>query len=94
MAVRCFRGYNWKLETGDWNMINQRIENIVNFIREARDEADCFAEHVMYFMAFLLLGAGFIALAFTICMLAFTIPKVFIPLYFSIFILWQGYKRL
>ena len=75
-------------------MLNQRIEKAVQFIREARDEADCFAEHVMYFTAFLLLGAGFIALAFTICLLAFTIPKVFIPIYLSIFILWQGYKRL
>ena len=75
-------------------MINQRIENIVKFIREARDEADCFAEYVVYFMAFLLLGAGFIATAFTICLLVFSFPKVVIPLYFSIFILWQGYKRL
>lgn len=75
-------------------MINQRIENVVKFIREARDEADCFGEHVMYFIAFLLLGAGFVTLAFVICMLAFSFPKVVIPLYFSIFILWQGYKRL
>ena len=75
-------------------MINQRIENIVNFVRELRDEADCFAEHVMYFVAFLAFGTGFIAIAFAICMLAFSFPKVVIPFYFSIFILWQGYKRL
>lgn len=75
-------------------MINQRIENIVNFVREVRDEADCFAEHVMYFMVFLVWGAGFIAIAFMICLLVFSFPKVVIPISLSIFILWQGYKRL
>ena len=75
-------------------MINQRIEKVVTFVREAREEADCLYEHIMYFVAFLLIGLGFIGIAFAICMLAFSFPKVFIPIYFSIFILWQGYKRL
>lgn len=75
-------------------MINQRIENAVKFIREARDEADSLGEHIMLFASVLFIGIGFIFLAFAICLLAFEFPKVFIPIYFSIFILWQGYKRL
>ena len=75
-------------------MINQRIENVLNFIREARDEADSLEDHILFFVVFLLMGAGIIFFSFLLCFLAFTFPKVFIPLYFSIFILWQGYKRL
>ena len=75
-------------------MINQKIEQAVKFIREARDEADNLEERIIFFLAFLLIGTLFIVLAFMLCMLVFTIPRVFIPLYFSIFVLWQGYKRL
>ena len=75
-------------------MLNQRIENIVNFVREARDEADCLGEHILFFSAFLLMATGVGFIGFGVVALAFTIPKVFIPLYLSIFILWQGYKRL
>ena len=75
-------------------MLNQRIENIVNFVREARDEADCLGERIMFFGAFLFIGFCSIFFAFALCMLAFSFPKVFIPIYFTIFILWQGYKRL
>lgn len=75
-------------------MLNQRIEHVVKFIREARDEADSLGERIMFFVAFLMIGFGFIGIAFTLCSLVFIVPKVFIPLYFSIFVLWQGYKRL
>ena len=70
------------------------IENAINFIREARDEADSLEDRILFFVVFLLMGVGIIFFAFLLCFLAFTFPKVFIPLYFSIFILWQGYKRL
>ncbi|RKU21034.1 hypothetical protein C6499_22710 [Candidatus Poribacteria bacterium] len=75
-------------------MINQRIEHVVKFIREARDEADSLGERILFFVAFLLIGTAVAAFAYLLCMLAFTAPKVFIPIYFSIFILWQGYKHL
>lgn len=75
-------------------MINQTIENAVKFIREARDEADGLGEHIMFFVSFLMIGFGFTFIAFTLCSLVFIAPKVFIPLYFSIFVLWHGYKRL
>ena len=75
-------------------MINQRIEKAVQFIREARDEADCLGEQIMYFFAFLLIAAGVGFIGFGVVALAFSFPKVFIPLYLIIFILWQGYKRL
>ena len=75
-------------------MINQTIENAVKFIREARDEADSLGEHIMFFVAFLLIGTASVSCAFLLISLVFTFPKVFIPLYFSIFILWHGYKRL
>ena len=75
-------------------MINQRIETVVNFIREARDEADGLEEHILSFIAFLFMGICCITFAFLFCMLAFTFPKVCIPLYLGIFVLWQGYKRL
>lgn len=75
-------------------MLNQRIEHVVKFIREARDDADGLDEHIMFFVVFLMIGFGFIGIAFTLVSLVFIAPKVFIPLYFSIFVLWQGYKRL
>ena len=75
-------------------MKSQIIENAINFIREARDEADSLEERILFFVVFLLMGVGMIFFSFLLCFLAFTFPKVFIPLYFSIFILWQGYKRL
>lgn len=75
-------------------MIAQKIENVVNFIREARDDADDLSERIMLFIAFLLIGFGIIVVAVVLCSLIFIIPKVIIPLYFTIFILWQGYKRL
>jgi len=75
-------------------MLNQSIENIVNFVRETRDEADCLGEHILFFFTFLMLAIGVGFIGFSVVALAFTIPKVFIPIYLSIFILWQGYKRL
>ena len=75
-------------------MINQRIENAVKFIREARDEADDLEDHILLFIGLLVIGIGFIGIAFLLVFLVFTVPKVFIPIYFSIFVLWQGYKRL
>ena len=88
MVVLCFPEY-WKVE-----MVNQRIEQVVAFIREARDEADSLGERILFFVAFLLIGTAFIAFAFLLVFLVFEVPRVFIPLYFTIFILWQGYKRL
>lgn len=75
-------------------MINQRIEHVVTFIREARDEADSLGERILFFVAFLMIGTAFIGFAFLLVFLVFNAPRVFIPLYFTIFILWQGYKRL
>ena len=59
-------------------MINQKIENIVNFIREARDEAENFGEHILLFLSLMLIGTVAIFFAFVLCMLVFTEPKVFI----------------
>ena len=74
--------------------INQIIEDAVEFIREARDEADDLGDRILFFCAFLLIGISIIFFVFLFCMLAFTFPRVVIPIYFSVFILWQGYKRL
>lgn len=74
-------------------MITQKTENVVNFIREARDAEDNLGWRVLFFFTFLIIGFTVIFFAFVLCWLAFTFPKVFIPLYFTIFILWQGYKR-
>ena len=63
-------------------------------IREARDEADNLEERILFFVAFLLIGFGAIAVVSVFLGLAFTFPKVFIPIYLTIFILWQVYKRL
>lgn len=75
-------------------MIQEKIDNAINFIREARDEADDLSERILYFVVFIFMGVGIITLGFIFCMLVFTFPRVFIPIYFSIFVLWQGYKRL
>ena len=75
-------------------MLNQRIDQLVTCIREARDEADNLGERILFFVGFLVIGCAFGFFLFLFCMLAFTLPKFFIPLYVSIFVLWQGYKRL
>lgn len=75
-------------------MINQKIEQTLNFIREARDESDCLGERILFFVAFVFIGITVISFAYLFCMLAFTLPKVFIPIYVTLFVLWQGYKRL
>ena len=75
-------------------MLNQTIENVVAFIREAREEADSFGEQLLFFVAFITIGLILISGTFIICALVFSFPKVVIPIYLSIFILWQGYKRL
>ena len=63
-------------------------------MREARDEADGLGERIIFFVSFLMIGTIAVGGAFMLISLVFTIPRVFIPLYLSIFILWQGYKRL
>ena len=75
-------------------MINETIENVVECIREARDEAESFGEQILFFVAFITIGLTLISVTFIICALVFSFPKVVIPIYLSIFILWQGYKRL
>lgn len=74
--------------------MGDKIAGILDFIREARDEADSLEEHILLFVTFLLIAVGIVFVAFTLLMLAFTLPRVFLPIYFTIFILWQGYKRL
>ena len=75
-------------------MINETIENVAECIREARDEAGSFGEQILFFVAFITIGLTLISVTFIICALVFSFPKVVIPIYLSIFILWQGYKRL
>ena len=74
--------------------MGDKIAGVLNFIREARDEADTVEEHILLFFTFLLIGVGTVFIASTFLMLAFTFPRVFLPICFTIFILWQGYKRL
>ena len=71
-----------------------KIEGVLNFIREARDEADGLEEHILIFVSFVLIGAAIAFFGYLFVMLAFTFPRVIVPIYFTIFILWQGYKRL
>lgn len=71
-----------------------KIERVVGFIREARDDADSLDEHVVYFICFLMIAIGIGFLAFSLILLLFILPRFFIPVYLTIFVLWQGYKRL
>ena len=75
-------------------MINETIENAVEFIREAREEAEGFGEQILFFVAFITMGLTLISGMFIICALVFSFPKVVIPIYLSLLILWQLYKRL
>ena len=74
--------------------MNDKIASVLNFIREVRDESDSLEERILFFVALLLLGVGIVFIAFLLIFLAFAVPRVFIPMYFTLFILWQGYKRL
>ena len=67
---------------------------VIDFIRGARDEAESLGEHIMLFIAFLITATAIGCIAAALIFFVFTMPKFFIPLYFAIFILWQGYKRL
>ena len=71
-----------------------KVEQVIGFIRETRDDADSLADHIMYFVCFLMIAIGIVFLAFALILLLFLLPRFFIPLYVTIFILWQGYKRL
>ena len=71
-----------------------KIESVLNSIREARDEADGLEERILLFVSFVLIGAAIAFFGYLFVMLAFTFPRVIVPIYFTIFILWQGYKRL
>ena len=75
-------------------IVNEKIEGVLNFIREARDEADTLEERIVLFVAMLTILVGIVAIGSMLLFLAFTLPRVFIPIYLTIFILWQGYKRI
>ena len=74
--------------------MNERIDTILNFIREARDESDSLSEHVMLFTAFMLIACGSVMIATVLVMLPFMLPRVFIPIYLIIFVAWKGYHKL
>lgn len=74
--------------------MGDKIAGVLNFIREARDEADTLEGRILLFFILLLTVVGIAFIAFSVLILAFTLPRVFLPIYFTIFILWQGYKRL
>lgn len=69
------------------------VENVLEFIREMRDELDI-EEQIMFFIVFLFFCFSVGFLVYALIAIAFSQPYIFIPIYFIIFVLWQCYRRL
>ena len=74
--------------------MNDKIARALKFIRETRDGEDSLEGRILFFVVLLLLGMGIVFIASFLIFLAFDLPRIFIPMYFTIFILWHVYKRL
>ena len=72
----------------------EHLSKVITFIREARNESDSLYEQTLFFVSFLMIGGGVLLFASLLIMAMFTFPKVIIPLYFTIFVLWKAYQRL
>ena len=70
------------------------IERVLEFVRETKKESYGFGDQIMFFIAFLVIVVGIGLSGYLLVMLPFTFPKVFIPIYFTIFVLWKGYQRI
>ena len=69
------------------------VDRIANFMREVRDQADGLDEQIFVFILFLLFGSMCLVVVYGLLMSIYKIPKISIPIYLSIFILWKLYKR-
>ena len=74
--------------------MRKRIDQIFNFIREARDNSEDTEERILFFIAFLAIGISIILLIMVIITVIFTFPKIMIPLIIGIALAWKGYKQL
>ena len=74
--------------------MKKRIDQVITFIREARDDSENTAERILFFIAFLVIGIGIIVPIITIITVTFTFPKIMIPLIIGIALAWKGYKQL
>ena len=70
------------------------MKQAIQFIRECRDDADTLDEHILMFVALLVIGVGAITTVLALVVLAFTFPRVCVPLYVSVFLFWRLYKIL
>ena len=72
----------------------QRIQQILDAIREGRDEMGDLEGRIVFFIVLIVVLAAAVLFAFALVMLAFTEPKTVLPIYITIFVLWHCYKRL
>ena len=81
--------------------MNKAISKITNFIRETRNEIDEISDsterleaHFFFFMGYLFISFACIMFLYLFILLVSSEPKFFIPLFFTLFVLWKGYKKL
>ena len=74
--------------------MNKLFSHCINFMRDAKNDSESIGEQILFFVCFLAIAAGSIAICLGIIAVTFLIPQFFIPAYLVIYLLWRAYKRL